>query len=159
MWTTLRFFQLLGLSVLLGGMSYFSFIVAPTLFRGLPREQAGDIVSLLFPGYYLLSAIAIAVTLAASAFLFWREGAAARSSLASIILLGVMLIAMLYAGQVITPRAHQLKEESRIAQETPRRAEIDGEFNRLHRLAVRLNGFVLILALVLLGMLSSRLRI
>lgn len=159
MWATLRFFQLLGMSVLLGGMSYFSFIVAPTLFRGLPREQAGDIVSLLFPGYYLLSSVAIAVALAATALMFWREGAAARASLVSIILLSLMLSAMLYAGQAITPRAHQLKEERRITQETTRRADLEGEFSRLHRLAVRLNGFVLILALVLLGMLSTRLRI
>ncbi|NTW65040.1 MAG: DUF4149 domain-containing protein, partial [Nitrospirae bacterium] len=36
-----------------GGMALFTFIVTPAIFRSYGRDQAGEIVGRLFPGYFL----------------------------------------------------------------------------------------------------------
>ena len=40
----IRFIHLMSLIVWLGGMVFFSFIVAPSIFQALPTETAGDVV-------------------------------------------------------------------------------------------------------------------
>ncbi|MDX2227526.1 MAG: DUF4149 domain-containing protein [Verrucomicrobiae bacterium] len=42
-------------SLLLGGTVYFSFLMAPVLFRAFGREEAGKITTVLFDNYYLLA--------------------------------------------------------------------------------------------------------
>ncbi|HVA39747.1 MAG TPA: DUF4149 domain-containing protein, partial [Candidatus Binataceae bacterium] len=60
------FIYLLSLVCWLGGMVFFSALVAPVVFKVLPMAQAGKLQAVLFPRYYLLGYIcgAIAVVLA-----------------------------------------------------------------------------------------------
>jgi uncharacterized membrane protein len=43
----------LVLSLWIGGMSVFTFIVTPAIFKSFGRDMAGEIVGKLFPGYFL----------------------------------------------------------------------------------------------------------
>ena len=51
------------LSLWIGGISIFTFIVTPVIFRDFERDMAGKIVGKLFPGYFmynlLLSVLAL----------------------------------------------------------------------------------------------------
>ncbi len=47
-----RVLHLLSVSIWLGTVTFFSFVVAPTIFRTLPQQQAGDVVGALLPVYY-----------------------------------------------------------------------------------------------------------
>ena len=44
----------LALALWVGGMVFFSFITTPTIFQTLPREMASQIISAIFPRYYVL---------------------------------------------------------------------------------------------------------
>lgn len=43
----------LALSLWVGGISIFTFIITPVIFRSFERDMAGQIVGKLFPGYFL----------------------------------------------------------------------------------------------------------
>jgi putative copper export protein len=47
----LRFIYLLAIALWIGGMAFFSFVAAPSIFKALPREQAGHVVADIFPKY------------------------------------------------------------------------------------------------------------
>jgi uncharacterized membrane protein len=51
------------LALWVGGMAIFTFIVTPVIFRSYPRDQAGEIVGRLFPGYFLYNLVLAALVL------------------------------------------------------------------------------------------------
>lgn len=135
-----RWLYLLALIVWVGEVVFFSFGVAPAIFRTLPTADAGRAVGAVFPIYYRLGYVCGGVLLLTSLFLL--AGAASRlwwgvtAGLAA-----VMLAATLYAGLVVQPRATELRPQLHDAAAPPTAKE---EFDRLHRLAVQLNGVVLV---------------
>jgi uncharacterized membrane protein len=130
----------LALIVWLGAVVFFSFVVAPAVFRALSRESAGLVVGALFPRYYTLGELAGAIGLGAAVIL-WRAAASPAWAVVSCMLV-LMLGATLYAGCVVEPRARVLRPTLYQAGAEPGARE---EFERLHRLAVRLNAAVLVL--------------
>lgn len=50
-------FYSLVLSLWVGGITIFTFIVTPVIFKSYPRDQAGEIVGRLFPGYFLYNLV------------------------------------------------------------------------------------------------------
>ena len=44
----LRFIYLLSIALWIGGMTFFSFMAAPSIFKVLSREEAGQVVSDIF---------------------------------------------------------------------------------------------------------------
>ena len=52
----LRFVHLLALGLWIGSIVFFSLVTAPGLFGALPRDQAGQAVSAIFPRYYAFGA-------------------------------------------------------------------------------------------------------
>jgi uncharacterized membrane protein len=56
-------FYNLILALWVGGMAIFTFIVTPVIFRSYPRDQAGEIVGRLFPGYFLYNLLLAALVL------------------------------------------------------------------------------------------------
>ncbi len=52
--TLFAFIYLLALVVWVGGIVFFSFFTAPSLFHTLPPEYAGKAVATIFPKYYPL---------------------------------------------------------------------------------------------------------
>lgn len=113
----------------LGGAALFTFVLTPTLFRALNRDQAGAIVGHLFPGYFRWGLACGAVALATLA---WAR--IDRKRLAFSLLVVMLAIT---AGQafVIEPRAAALKREIPSFETTPADHPLRAEFRKLHGLS------------------------
>lgn len=142
------FVYLLVLVCWLGGMIFFSVLAAPVIFNTLPLADAGKVVAGIFPRYYILGYVTgiIGVILAAyfaisrAPRLWWGFATVA---------LAIALALTLYAGAVIRPKVDQIRTVAEEANPDPARKQ---EFQRLHRLAVSINGAVMLLnALALLS--------
>lgn len=135
---------LVALIVWIGTIVFFSFVAAPAIFGSLAPQDAGRVASAIFRTYYRLG-YACGVILLVMAALLWRDAGARRSWAAGMLLIAVMLALTLYAGLAVQPRASalrpQLYEEATAGTARP-------EFDHLHRLAVQLNGAVLLCGLV-----------
>lgn len=140
----LSWLHLVALIVWLGETVFLSFVVAPSVFRAFPVEQAGSVMSALFPGYYAVGSVC-GVILVASAFGLWRTSKGGRWAAAGGVA-ALMLGAVVYAGVVVQPRVHELRAERH---RPGAGAAVDAEFDRLHRMSVRLNGLVLVGGLML----------
>ena len=112
-------------------------VVLPTLFIKLESSAAGQTAALLFPGYYAFG-IALGAVLLVATCLLARDGATAWRWV--VVVLAVAWVCQLYAGLSVRPRMAALRGvESEVV-----------EFQRLHRLSVRLNGVVLVGTLAVL---------
>ena len=146
-----RFVCVVALAVWLGETVFLSFVVAPTLFRQFPVHEAGGIMSALFPAYYTVGG-ACGVALIASTALLWRAGTAWKVASA---ISAVMLVAVLYAGLALQPRVREL----RLQRQAPTAdAQVEAEFDTLHRRSVQLNALVLAGGIALAGVVAARLR-
>lgn len=132
---------LAALGCWLGGIVFFSFFTAPAVFTVLPRPEAGQLISTIFPRYYMLGYIVGTISLVLAIYFtavrgprIWWGG----TTLALTIALGITF----YAGTVILPRADALRTVTESANPDPARK---AEFDNLHRMSVMLNGAVLIL--------------
>ena len=149
-----RFLLTVFLAVWLGETVFLSFVVAPSLFRNMPSpREAGDVMNLLFPTYYGLGAVSALVVLGCSLLLWKRTPPPNRAWLLTGGLAAAGLVACLYASLVISPRTHALRDQIRT---DPPPAAAKAEFDRLHRLAVQLNGGVLLLTLGVAAVLARR---
>jgi len=154
MQAVVKWFYLVALIVWVGEIVFFSFVVAPALFRTLPSVDAGRAVGAVFPLYYRLGYLCGAVLLLTSLFLL--SGAAARGWWAlNSALAAIMLASTLYAGVVVQPRATELRPQIHDPAAPPAAKE---EFDRLHRVAVQLNGIVLLGGIVVSIITATALR-
>jgi len=133
----------LSLALWIGMIVFFSLVVAPAAFEALPRESAGTLLATIFPRYYTLGAFAGVLATAAAALLR-RHVRAPTPWVGVMVLLNLMLAATLYAGTVVEPRARTLRPALHAEHVEP---ATQAEFDHLHRLAVQLNGAVLVLGI------------
>jgi hypothetical protein len=149
------FVYLLAIVCWLGAIIFFSAFLAPVIFTQLPVAEAGKVVGVIFPRYYVLGYVAGTIALVLSihfaiarAARGWWSGAA--------FLLAIALALTLYAGMIVRPGVEAVRSVSEETNTDPARK---AEFDRLHHLSVILNGAVLILDLLALastaGALSS----
>jgi len=154
MYTAVKWLYLIALVVWLGEVVFFSFVVAPGLFRSFPAADAGRAVGAIFPTYYRLGYVCGAVLLITGVVLFNGAGARLWWGVNTVVA-AAMLSVTLYAGLVVQPRATELRPQLHAASVAP---AIKEEFDRLHRRAVTLNGAVLIGGLVMSAITASALR-
>ncbi len=156
----LRFLYLLSLVVWVGGIVFFSFVGAPSTFQAVPVDMAGKVVAKIFPRYYLLGFVAGLVALATLLGLARMAGRWEIPSVATAVLLTAMLGTGLYAGTVVQRQANEVRRgiES-FTDRTQAPPELRAEFSRLHRLAVILNGVVLVLGIVVVFLTATSLRL
>jgi hypothetical protein len=139
---------LIALTAWVGSLLFFTFGVAPILFQVLDAAAAARFVRALFPRYYAWGATWGGVALAALVC-----GTLTHPELrgpwvavqAGLILAGTLT--MLYGGNTLTPAINAARDAGPPAQD---------RFDRLHRLGVRLNGFVLVAGLTLLVAFAAR---
>jgi len=133
-----------AVSLWLGAMAFFAFVVAPAAFATLEREAAGRLVTAILARYYLagivLGVLALAGCVGSSMLRGWRG-----SDWLPLALVVLMLALTLYAWAVVLPAAHAAREAG--AGTSPAEA---GRFARLHRLSSVLNGTVMIAGVALL---------
>jgi uncharacterized membrane protein len=150
----MKWLYLMALIIWLGEVIFFSFVAAPSIFATFPRPEAGLAVGAIFPTYYrigygcgvILLLGAVVLTGAAAARGWWAVNT---------VLAAVMLALTLYAGVIIQPRAAALRPQ---IHEPTATAAVKDEFSRLHRLAVALNGVVLVCGLAVSAITASSMR-
>ena len=146
--TVINFIYLLSLVCWVGSIFFFSFFVAPVVFKTLEREKAGELVSIIFPRYYMIGyvcGVLVLVTLLLTGpetiGLKWCAW-------------GIMMLGTASAGLGVNPRAKILKEKLKDASEVEK-PDLEARFKMLHSLSVKLNAAVLFAGLWLLWLTSA----
>lgn len=154
MLTLSKWLYLMALIVWVGEIVFFSFVGAPAIFRVFAPADAGRAVGAIFPAYYRIGYVC-GIILTAGSLVFWCTSAGRVWWTVNTCLVAAMLAASLYAGMVVLPRATMLRP---LIHEATTAAAVKEEFHRLHRLAVNLNGLVLVCGLAVSVITAVRLR-
>jgi uncharacterized membrane protein len=140
----LRFLMLLALIVWIGGIIFFAFVLAPTLFGVLPTTKlAGDVVNATLTKLHWMGLVSGVVFLISSLFYNWQKHVQLRAFSATHIFVVLMLVLTMVSQFGITPRMRELRSSPSIMDLSDGRAE----FDRLHAWSTRLEGGVLFLGL------------
>jgi uncharacterized membrane protein len=143
MWL-LRFLMLLALVVWMGGIIFFAFVLAPTLFSVLPTtKMAGDVVNATLTKLHWMGLISGVVFLVCSLLYNWQKYVQLRPFALSHIFIVLMLGFTMVSQFGITPRMRELRSNPAIMDSSLGRAE----FDTLHASSTRLEGGVLLLGL------------
>jgi uncharacterized membrane protein len=143
----LRFIYLLSIALWIGGIAFFSFMAAPSIFHVLPREEAGKVVADIFPKYYWQGIICGAIALLTSVVLGMRE----RWNMLLIVrtlIIGVMLIGVLYSVAILQPKIQIVKAQITSFESLLPTDPLRLEFGRLHGRSFSVNAAVLLLGVV-----------
>jgi uncharacterized membrane protein len=151
----LRTLMLLALIVWIGGIIFFAFVLAPTLFTVLPNTQlAGDVVSPALTKLHWMGLISGAVFLLASVIYSWKKYLQLRLFTATHVLIVLMLALTAISQFAITPRMRELRVELANVNRLHDSDQI--EFSALHRLSTWTEGGVLFLGLVVVVLTARR---
>jgi len=151
MWA-LRTAMLLALIVWIGGIIFFAFVLAPTLFTVLPSPQmAGDVVSPALSKLHCIGLVSGAVFLICCLLYDRIRYARFRLFTTANLLIVVMLILTAISQFSITPRMRELRSSNMNS------ASAHAEFDSLHAWSTRLEGTVLVLGLVVVVVTARRL--
>jgi hypothetical protein len=143
--------QLLTLAVWIGSIVFFSFAVAPTVFKTLKPEDAATLIRRIFSKYYLIGIVCAAVGHRV------RRAAAGGSVVCQVAGDPDFVVAGGNGrdGSLVASgchAAHERAARTRAAAESsgkPPDEELETEWKALHRLSVQMNGVVLLCGLVL----------
>jgi uncharacterized membrane protein len=143
--------MLLALIVWIGGIIFFAFVLAPTLFSVLPSPQmAGDVVSPALAKLHSLGLACGTVFLICSLLYDRLRYARFRLFTATNVLVVLMLLLTAISQFSITPRMRELRSSNMSA------SKVHAEFDRLHAWSTRLEGGVLFLGLGLVVVTARR---
>ncbi len=146
----LAFLYLLILSLWVGGMVIFTFVVTPAIFRSYGRDEAGEIVGKLFPGYfpYLLALSFLALLL----FLLQKTDRRSAGYWSSLVLLAAAIVVNSYVTFKLHPDAVRIKQQVATFEQAAPDSAARKEFRRLHAVSAVLNLFVLLDGAALLAL-------
>jgi len=155
----IRFLMLLSLVVWVGGLIFFAFVLAPTVFHPgiLPARQfAGNVVNRSL-GIMHWMGLVCGIVFAATSMIDARvaDGAAHPFALRNLLIYSMILLTLI-AMFGIASRMAVLRNDmgfiDNVPHDDPRRVE----FNRLHEWSTRVEGAVMLLGLVLVYMTARR---
>jgi hypothetical protein len=153
--TTATFLVALGLWM--GGVVFFSFFTAPVIFGRLPRDQAADLISIIFPRYYALGYSCGALMIAAALYpLSLRPGWVGTWLI--LILAVAATVVSFYSGQIVMPRVRRLRASAEGSLGTADHGSNLKAYNDAHQLSVGLNTFVLAVLLAEAVLFAYRVR-
>ena len=157
----LRFLMLLSLVVWLGGLIFFAFVLAPTVFSPglLPtRHLAGSIVGRSLDLLHYI-AIASGVVFLIASMLYSRMATGnARPLAARHLLIAVMLLLTVISQFAISPKMHALRAEVGVIDNLPPDNPQRIEFDRLHGWSEKFEEAVLLLGLAAIYTTAQALR-
>ena len=120
-------------------MVFFAIVIAPTVFINLDEVNAGKLIRAIFPWYYLY--VIITATVATGVYIFEFPYAAAGFGLAA--------LCALYSRQILIDKINTARDAMHAETEFA-----GNDFDRLHKLSVRLNAvglFAVIVATIYVG--------
>jgi Domain of unknown function (DUF4149) len=133
---------LIALTAWVGSILFFSFGVAPIIFKVLDAKSAAKFVRALFPRYYLWGVISCAValpSLVCGSLSFPERRGPMVGVQAGLIVFSLLI--MLYCGNSLTPAINAARDAG---------PSMSRKFDRLHKRSVNLNVVVLLIGLGLL---------
>jgi len=137
----------LALSLWVGGIALFTFVVTPVIFRTQERDAAGKVVGSIFPVYFryvlVLAALALLARIAAGeAFHGARQWVGTLLIATAILLTG-------YQAFGLVPRMEHVKRSAPSFETAPPVDPARKEFSRLHGISMGVNLLVLLEGTVL----------
>jgi uncharacterized membrane protein len=157
----LRFLMLLSLVVWLGGLIFFAFVLAPTVFSlGLlpSRQMAGSIVGRSLDRLHYMAIVSGTVFLIASMLYSRIASGNARPLAARHVLIVLMLLLTVVSQFAISPKMHAIRAEAGVIDDLPPDNPLRMEFDRLHVWSEKFEVAVLLLGLVALYVTAQALR-
>jgi uncharacterized membrane protein len=157
----LRFLMLLSLVVWLGGLIFFAFVLAPTVFSPglLPsRQMAGSIVGRSIDRLHYVAIVSGTVFLIASMLYSRIASGNARPLAARHVLVVLMLLLTVISQFAISPKMHAIRAEAGVIDDLPPDNPRRMEFDRLHMWSEKFEVAVLLLGLVALYGTAQALR-
>ncbi|HZP24258.1 MAG TPA: DUF4149 domain-containing protein [Terriglobales bacterium] len=157
--SVIRFLMLLSLVVWVGGIIFFAFVLAPTVFHPgmLPtRQLAGNVVNRslsILHAMAICCGIVFAITSMIDAHV--TNGAAAPFA-ARNLLIYLMIALTLVSMFAVGARMKVLRQQMVSIDDVPHDNPLRLEFNRLHAWSTRIEGTVLFLGLAVLFLTSRR---
>jgi uncharacterized protein DUF4149 len=149
----LRFLILLALIVWIGGIIFFAFVMAPTLFGVLPTTKlAGDVVNATLGKLHWMGLVSGVVFLICSLLYNWKNHLQMRPFMVSHIFVVLMVAFTMISQFGITPRMRELRSSPSLMESSVGRAEFDD----LHAWSMRLEGGVLFLGLCVVILTARR---
>jgi len=157
--TALKFFMLLSLVAWVGGLIFFSFVVAPAAFAVAPtRQLAGAMVGRCLAALHWIGLVSgvvfVGTSMGYSYVTVGREEAFAPRHVA----VYLMLLLTIVSQFGVSPRMHQLRAQMVEIDTIPQDDARSVEFNRLHVWSTSLEGGVFVLGLVALALTARRLQ-
>jgi hypothetical protein len=133
-------FAFLFALVVWGGMTFFfTFINTPVVFADLDRDAAARLLGDLFPRYFQVQLVCVAVALAALALRVALGGAPRVLAIAGLGLLGLALLIALYANFVLLPDMQQAQARVPSFVTTPKDDPARVAYGTLHGRSMILN--------------------
>jgi uncharacterized membrane protein len=157
----LRFLMLLALVVWIGGLIFFAFVVAPTVFAPglLPtRHLAGEIVGRSLGALHWMGIASGIVFLVASAIYNRMTLGSARPLAGRHLLIVLMLLLTLISQFAISPRMHAIRANVGVIDNVSPDSSVRMEFDRLHVWSEKFEETVFLLGLVALFLTARALR-
>ena len=149
-----KFLHLMSLSIWVGSIVFFSFFAAPSIFKKLPREAAGDVVGDIFPKYRAIGYASSAVLLVTLAIMMNSEK---DSQYSRPVLLVLMAAIGLYSGLVVGKQAASIKAGMKASADAEKKETLRAEFRKVHAISSILNMSVLALGIVFIFLTSMKL--
>ena len=144
----IKYIHLLVLVIWFGGMIFFSFIAAPSIFKVLPKESAGDVVGDIFPKYYSIGYISSLILLCT---IYWIGRGHFGLVMVPFILMTIMTGLTFYSGLAIGPKARKIKAEIRQTSDAVQKEELTKAFKKIHAISMVLNISIIGLSLFYLA--------
>ncbi len=137
----------LMLSLWVGGIFIYTFLVTPVLFKAFGRDSASAMVDKLFPSYFPY--ILVIICLATVAFLLsgWKRSSRPKFLLVS---LGLAVLISLFVNFGLYPVARKVKQEISSFETTPADSPARKQFRALHGISMVLNLILLVDGIVLI---------
>jgi phosphoglycerol transferase MdoB-like AlkP superfamily enzyme len=145
--------MLLVLIVWIGGIIFFAFVLAPTLFGVLPTTKlAGDVVNATLTKLHWVGLISGVVFLVCSLLYNWQKYVQLKPFMLSHVFVVLMLVFTMASQFGITPRMRELRSSPAIMDSSAGRSE----FDRLHAWSTRLESGVLLLGIGVAALTARR---
>jgi len=125
------------LALWIGGIAIFTFIVTPVIFNSYPRDQAGEIVGRLFPGYFLYNLV-LAVLVLALFFIVANDQSKFAYRLSLVCVVTALLINLFIVFK-LHPDAVRIKQQVTSFEHESPDSPARKQFRRLHGVSAVLN--------------------
>ncbi len=156
MLNALRFILFLSIVVWVGMLIFFTFFVAPSIFKVLPKDLAGALVADIFPKFWIAGYVSGILSLGSLiAISLIEKGLPA----ARILLISLMTAVTFYNGMVVNTRAKEIQTLVMTANDPAKREALQNDFKRVHFQSYMLNMATMASGVALIFFMSRSLRL